>query len=253
VTEISLVILAAGMGSRYGGLKQIDPVGPHGELLIEYSIYDALSVGIEHIAFVIQQSQEETFRNILGTKIANRCRVSFVHQELTDLPAGFSCPPERQKPWGTGHAVLSCRHVVQGPFAVINADDFYGRPSYAALAAHLGRADGARPTYALVGFDVKKTVTEHGTVSRGICRVDVDGQLLGIDERTKVGMQDGSLVFWDEAGKSHSLPESSIASMNMWAFPPSFMNELAVKFVDFQSSLARLPFVCSQRRQRGWV
>jgi len=165
VTEISLVILAAGMGSRYGGLKQIDPVGPHGELLIEYSIVDALSVGIEHIAFVIQQSQEETFRNILGAKIANRCRVSFVHQELTDLPAGFSCPPERQKPWGTGHAVLSCRHVVQGPFAVINADDFYGRPSYAALAAHLGRADGARPTYALVGFDVKKTVTEHGTVS----------------------------------------------------------------------------------------
>lgn len=237
MTETSLVILAAGMGSRYGGLKQIDPVGPHGELLIEYSIYDALSVGIEHMAFVIQKSQEQTFRDVLGTKIVDRCHVSFVHQELTDLPTGVSCPSEREKPWGTGHAVLSCRHVVQGPFAVINADDFYGRQSYVALAEHLGRVDGGTtPTYALVGFALNKTITEHGTVSRGICRVDADGLLLGIDERTKVGRQGGSLVYWDETGTSHKLRESSVASMNMWAFPPSFMNELADRFANFQSS-----------------
>ena len=235
--DTSLVILAAGMGSRYGGLKQIDPVGPHGELLIEYSIYDALSVGIRHIAFVIQKDQEDTFRKLLGERLVNRCRVSLVHQELTDLPQEIAAPQDRKKPWGTGHAVLSCRHVVQGAFAVINADDFYGRASYAALAEHhLGQEGAASSTYTLVGFDLMETVTTHGTVSRGVCRVDAKGQLLGIDERTKVGLHEGSLVFWDEAGSQHSLPEASIASMNMWAFPQGFMSELNEKFYEFLKS-----------------
>ena len=234
--ETSLVILAAGMGSRYGGLKQIDPIGPNVELLIEYSIYDALSVGLRHIVFVIQQSQEESFRDMLGAKLANRCRVSFIHQELTDLPQGFALPRERVKPWGTGHAVLSSRHVVQGSFAVINVDDFYGRPSYAALAEHLGPEGATPPSYALVGFDLKKTITTHGTVSRGICRVDANGRLVGIDERTKVGLHEDVLVFWDEAGNPQNLPESSVASMNMWAFPQAFMSELADRFHELLKS-----------------
>lgn len=236
MTETSLVILAAGMGSRYGGLKQIDPVGPNGELLIEYSIYDALSAGIRHIVFVIQQSQEATFRDMLGEKLANRCRVSFVHQELTDIPVAAYMPTERRKPWGTGHAVLSCRHVVKGPFVVINADDFYGRPSYAALAEHLEDEGTTSLPYALVGFDLKKTLTTHGTVSRGICRIDANSQLLGIDERTKVGLHENAVVFWDEAGNWHNLPESPVASMNMWAFTQVFMGELAGKFVEFLKS-----------------
>ena len=238
MSEMSLVILAAGLGSRYGGLKQIDPVGPNGELLIEYSMYDALSVGIGHIVFVIQKSQEETFREVLGAKLKNRCRMSFAPQEMSDLPPGIACPPERRKPWGTGHAVLSGRHVVQGSFAVINADDFYGRESYTRLAKFIGDKSNSPNACALVGFDLKKTITAHGTVSRGVCRVDASGLLLGIDERTEVGLEANDLVFWDKDGISHNLPESSVASMNMWAFPQAFMSELANKFAQFLASTA---------------
>lgn len=241
MSEVSLVILAAGLGSRYGGLKQIDPVGPNGELLIEYSMYDALSVGIGHIVFVIQKTQEEAFREVLGAKLKNRCRISFAPQEMSDLPPGIAWPPERRKPWGTGHAVLSGRHVVQGPFAVINADDFYGRESYANLAKFLGDESNSLNTCALVGFDLKKTITALGTVSRGVCRVDASGLLLGIDERTKVGLQEDDLVFWDEDGIFHSLPESSVVSMNMWAFPQVFMSELADEFAEFLDSTATDP------------
>jgi hypothetical protein len=236
MSETSLVILAAGLGSRYGGLKQIDPIGPNGELLIEYSIYDALSVGIGHIVFVIQQSQEDAFREMLGTKLEGRCHVSFAYQELTDLPPGNALPPSRKRPWGTGHAVLSARHVVQGPFAVINADDFYGRKSYVSLAHFLEHESVLPNAYALVGFDLRKTITSHGTVSRGVCRVSSEGLLLGIDERIKVGLQDEALVFWDEDGASQRLPETSVASMNMWAFPKMFMSELGDKFGEFLDS-----------------
>ena len=234
--QTSLVILAAGLGSRYGGLKQIDPVGPNGELLIEYSIYDALSVGIGHIVFVIQKTQEDAFREILGEKLKNRCRVSFAPQELTDLPPGISLSPGRQKPWGTGHAVLSSRHVVQGSFVVINADDFYGWESYTRLAKFMGDESDSPNACALVGFDLKTTIAARGTVSRGVCRVDASGLLLGIDERTKVGLEADELVFWAKDGISHSLPESSVASMNMWAFPQRFMSELTDRFVEFLTS-----------------
>ncbi len=233
MAKISLIVLAAGMGSRYGGLKQIEPAGPHGELLIEYSIYDALSVGIRHVVFVIQKDQEGLFRDLLGEKLKGRCDVSFVHQELTDLPPRIDLPPERRKPWGTGHAVLSCRDVVRNSFAVINADDFYGRESYAQLAGYLGDACNSNDEVALVGFDLKKTTTGHGTVSRGVCRIDEDGLLVGIDERTKVGLIEGSLVYWDAEGTPHEVPGKSVASMNMWAFPSRFMRELVAKFAEF--------------------
>ncbi len=233
MVEISLIVLAAGMGSRYGGLKQIEPAGPNGELLIEYSIYDALSVGIHHVVFVIQKDQEDLFRDMLGEKLEDRCDVSFVHQELTDLPPGIDLPSERRKPWGTGHAVLSCRDAVRDSFAVINADDFYGRESYVQLAGYLGSARSSGDEVALVGFDLKKTITVNGTVSRGVCRVDDNGLLMGIDERTKVGLIEDSLVYLDAEGTPYELPAESIASMNMWAFPSSFMRELATKFSEF--------------------
>jgi len=233
MTELSLVVLAAGMGSRYGGLKQIEPVGANGELLIEYSIYDALAVGIRHIVFVIQRDQEDTFRDVLEEKLEDRCAVSFVHQEMADLPPGTALPPERRKPWGTGHAVLSCRNVVRGPFAVANADDFYGRNSYGQIARFLGSSSDSSDEVALVGFDLKKTLTTHGTVSRGVCSVDENGLLVRIDERTKVGLIGKSVVFWDADGTPHELPAESVASMNMWAFPNNFMRELAAKFSEF--------------------
>ncbi len=233
MTEISLIVLAAGMGSRYGGLKQIEPTGPNDELLIEYSLYDALSVGIRHVAFVIQKNQEGCFRDLLGEKLKDRCDISFVHQEMADLPPGIVLPPERRKPWGTGHAVLSCRDMVRGPFVVINAGDFYGRESYTQLAGYLDSACDSGDEVALVGFDLKKTVTVNGTVSRGVCTVDEDGLLMGIDERTEVGLIEDSLVYWDADGASHELPWKSIASMNMWAFPNEFMRQLASGFSEF--------------------
>jgi len=236
VADASLVILAAGLGSRYGGLKQIDPIGPNGEWLIEYSIYDALAVGIKHVIFVIQGIQEAAFQETLGNKLVGRCRVSFAHQAVADVPSGIGPLPKREKPWGTGHAVLSARRWVEGPFAVINADDFYGRESYAHLAQFLAHADRSPDAYAMVGFDLRKTLAAHGTVSRGVCRVGTDGLLIGIDERTKVGIWNDVPVFWDREGTLHKLPDISIVSMNMWAFPQVFMEELAVNFEQFLSS-----------------
>lgn len=233
MADFELIVLAAGMGSRYGGLKQIEPVGLDGELLIEYSIYDALSAGFGRVVFVIQKDQESSFRELLAGKLENRCEVSFVHQDLTDLPPGTDLPLERRKPWGTGHAVLSCRNVVRGPFAVINADDFYGRGSYEHLVRFLGSAGNSIDEIALVGFDLKKTLTTHGTVSRGVCSVNEDGFLVRIDERTQVRLQEDVPVFWDEDGVAHELPGGSVASMNMWAFPNDFMRELGEKFEEF--------------------
>lgn len=231
--EISLVILAAGMGSRYGGLKQIEPIGPNRELLIEYSIYDALATGIDHVVFVIQPDQESSFRDWMDDKLAGRCNVSYVHQQLTDLLPGNMPAPERQKPWGTGHAVLSCRDVIRGPFIVINADDFYGRDSYVQLAGFVDRARDSCNQYALVGFQLSKTLTTHGRVSRGVCSVDDNGLLVRIDERTKIGWQQDAPAYWDDDGNPHQLASGLIASMNMWAFPNDFMRKLSVKFSEF--------------------
>ncbi len=239
--ELSLVILAAGLGSRYGGLKQVDPIGPNGEFLIEYSIYDALAVGINHIIFVIQPDQQQAFQDAFSARLQHRCRTSFVYQRISDVPAELDVPAAREKPWGTGHAVLSARQKVSGPFGVINADDFYGRASYAQLAGFLRSESDECYGYAMVGFDLKKTLGPYGTVSRGVCKVSPEGELIGIDERTKVGMLDGKLTYWDEFGTCHGLADSSIASMNMWAFPQAFMVELEGAFKSF----LRRPFVDS--------
>ncbi|TFH11619.1 MAG: nucleotidyltransferase, partial [Candidatus Atribacteria bacterium] len=234
--EVTLVVLAAGMGSRYGGLKQIEPVGPHGELLVEYSVFDAISVGIHQVVFVIQRSQESVFREMLSGKMEGHCKVSFAYQELADLPSGMEVPLARTKPWGTGHALLSARDVVDGSFVVINADDFYGRESYGSVASFLKRPTHSGEEHALVGFSLRTTLTKHGSVSRGVCVLDERGYLAMIDERTKISHGEGSSIYWCDGNESHLLPGDAVVSMNMWAFSRSFMRDLAGQFMDFLQS-----------------
>jgi hypothetical protein len=231
--DMSLVVLAAGMGSRYGGLKQIEPVGPNGELLIEYSIYDAISAGIHDVVFVVQPEQEAAFRALLAGKLKGRCCVRYVHQKLDDVPNRMGDGVKRHKPWGTGHAVWSCRDALRGALLVINADDFYGRESYVRMMDFWSTRERSGAVCAMVAFDLEKTLTPHGKVSRGVCRVDDDGFLVRIDERTHIGLYEDSAAYWDEEGRHHLVPEASIASMNMWAFPNAFLRTLGVKLAQF--------------------
>ncbi len=233
----SLVILAAGMGSRYGGLKQIEPVGPNGEWLIEYSVYDALAVGFQRIVFVVQRDQKRAFQDLFKEKLSDRCRVEFAEQLIADVPLSPAIDRVgRTKPWGTGHAVLAARRCVTGAFAVINADDFYGRGSYAALTRFLTATADGSPACALVGFDLLQTLSATGPVSRGVCDVSDDGTLIRIVERTNVHRSNEGLVYTDLQGASHPLAVDAIASMNMWAFPMGFMQQLGDQFVRFLSS-----------------
>lgn len=235
MSKPTLVVLAAGIGSRYGGLKQIDPAGPNGELIIEYSVYDALNVGFEQVVFVINRAIEGAFRQRVGKTIEKQCPVLYILQELGDVPAGIQIPPDRQKPWGTAHATLACRNVVDSPFAVINADDFYGRSSYQALYNFLQNAqnrDGVYD-YCMVGFVLEKTLTEHGHVSRGICVVDQDGFLVEIRERTHVRRFDEVAKYTEDGRHWFEIPQGSTASMNIWGFTPDLFSKLETRFSDF--------------------
>ncbi len=232
----SLIVLAAGMGRRFGGAKQMESVGPNGELLLEYSLYDAVRVGFESVVFVIQEDHERDFRARLPDALFHRCQVSFAPQRLDDVPSSIVVPRARTKPWGTGHAVLSARHTVHGPFAVINADDFYGESSYAQLAEFMRGPCRREHWIGLVGFEVAKTLSEHGTVSRGICRQDAKGFLAEIVERARVGMDGTDCVYWDEDGEARTIPDDARASMNMWAFPEDFMASLERDFDHFVHS-----------------
>jgi hypothetical protein len=231
----TLVVMAAGIGSRYGGLKQTDSVGPNGEIIIDYSIYDALNAGFGRVVFVIQKDIEEAFRQRVGRTIEKRCETTYVFQKMEDVPEGFEVPPGRQKPWGTGHATLSCRNVVHSPFAVINADDFYGRSSYQTLCDYLRSAqdyDGVG-NYCMVGYMLKNTLTEHGHVARGVCMVNQDGFLVEIRERTRIE-QFGQIVKYTEDGETWvEIPGESVVSMNMWGFTPSLFPELEARFRHF--------------------
>jgi UTP-glucose-1-phosphate uridylyltransferase len=223
-----LVVLAAGIGSRYGGLKQIDPVGPHGELIVDYSVFDALRAGFGRVVFVISRSMERLFRERVGRAIERQCETTYVFQALEDAPAGFLVPPGRQKPWGTAHATLVCKNAVHTSFAVINADDFYGRSSFQNLQRYLQSAqdrDGVYD-YCMVGFALHKTLTEHGHVARGVCTVDPDGFLLEIRERTRI-QKFGEAAKYTEDGRNWIvIARGTTASMNMWGFTPSLFREL---------------------------
>jgi len=232
--RLVLVVLAAGIGSRYGGLKQLESVGPSGETLLEYSIFDALRAGFDHIVLVVRRETEEEFRQSLGTRLAVDVTVSYVFQEISDLPDGTGVPGQRLRPWGTGQAVLAAREVVEGPFIVINADDFYGRDAFRALAAFMTKDRSADPrTYALAGFDVGPTLSDAGPVSRGLCRADVTGRLEEIVEVLKLTRNGTGGTYTDKEGIDHLVAADDLVSMNMWGFTPSVFPELESGFRRF--------------------
>jgi UTP-glucose-1-phosphate uridylyltransferase len=232
--KTTLLILAAGMGSRYGGMKQVDPFGPSGETITDYSIYDALRAGFDRFVFVISPRMEEEFRTSYIKKFPSHLRVDYVTQSITDIPEGFSLPEERVKPWGTAHAVLMARDAIREPFAVINADDYYGRESYRIMHDFLVRTTGEVPgQYCMVGFELQKTVSEHGSVARGICQVNDQGFLQGMTERTKVYLNKGRIVFEEEDGSVHPLDPKDTVSMNLFGFTPDFFSQIEEIFADF--------------------
>ncbi len=234
-TSPTLIVMAAGLGSRYGGIKQIEPVGPHSATLLDYAVYDALRAGFGKVVFVVNQIIEAPFRERFGTTIERHCDVAYVIQRLTDLPSGFTLPPERQKPWGTGQAVLSCRGEVARPFAVINADDFYGRAAFETLSRYLAHAvdkDGFYD-YCMVGYVLENTITEHGHVSRGICTVDDDGFLVHIRERTHIERLDERIAYTEDGVTWIDIPAQATVSMNIWGFTSSLFGELECRFPIF--------------------
>ncbi len=238
-----LVIMAAGMGSRYGGLKQLDPVGNHGQLIIDYSIYDARRAGFETVVFVIKPEIEEDFKRCIGDRVSKSMDVRYVYQLKEDLPEGYTVPAERQKPWGTAHAALAARNVVDGPFAVINADDYYGPEAYQEIYRYLSaHEDRALYEYVMVGYLLKNTVSENGTVARGVCEETGDHYLSQITERTKIE-QGPPLRFTEDGGKTWTeLAEDTIVSLNMWGFTRSFLDEAWARLPAFlDKALAENP------------
>jgi len=229
----TLVVMAAGMGSRYGGLKQIDPMGPSGETILDYSVFDALRAGFGKVVFIIRPDFEEAFRTGVGSKFADRIAVDYAFQTLDKLPDGFSVPEGREKPWGTTHAILCVRDVVREPFAVINADDFYGRSSFAVLHDYLSSLPHDSNEYSMVGFTLKNTLSEHGTVTRGVCKTDAHGFLTEIEEMTKIGSGPSGVSNTKEDGTVSPLTGLEPVSMNMWGFSPHLFDQLGGLFEEF--------------------
>jgi len=238
----TLVVMAAGVGSRYGGLKQIDPVGPAGEIILDYSVYDAVRAGFGKVVFIIRRDIEQDFKSIIGSHFAGRINVEYVYQELADLPAGFKVPAERTKPWGTGHAVLCCKNAVREPFGVVNADDLYGAESYKILAAYLSKLAPADNTYAMVGFKISNTLSDYGHVTRGICELDGQNMLKTVVERFKIEKAAGDDArYQDEKEQWVPLRGDAIASMNMWGFTPTLFKFLEQKFPLFLKGAQNKP------------
>ena len=231
--KTSLVIMAAGIGSRFGkGIKQLEPVGPGGEIIMDYSIHDALEAGFDRVVFIIRRDLEEDFREIIGNRIEKICPVAYAFQEKENLPAGYTCPPDRTKPWGTGHAVLSCKGIVNEPFVVINADDYYGKEGFRLAHQFLVENEGKEDAFCMAGFMLKNTLSENGAVTRGICKVGEDGYLKKVVETGGlVHLGEGAGV--EKDGEVTPLDPDTIVSMNMWAFTPKYLEELETEFVTF--------------------
>ncbi len=235
MAKTTLVVMAAGIGSRYGGLKQVDPIGPNNELIIDYSIYDAMKAGFEKVVFVIKEDMKDLFRERIGERIERKMDTVYVYQNLSDLPGGFAVPEEREKPWGTAHAIWCCREVVNSPFAVINADDFYGASSFQVLYDFLksGKDDARVYQYCMVGFVLENTLTENGAVARGVCTVDSNSYLRGIHERTRVEKFGDAARYTDNGEDWFEIPKGSVVSMNIWGFTSSIFKEIAAGFPEF--------------------
>jgi choline kinase len=229
----TLFVLAAGMGSRYGGLKQLDGLGPNGETIMDYSIYDAIRGGFGKLVFVIRETFEKDFREKIIKKYEDHIPVELVFQDLNDLPAGFKCPEGREKPWGTNHAVLMGKNVINEPFAVINADDFYGKDSFAVLGKALTEMAGKTNDYCMIGYRVGNTLSESGSVARGVCATDKDGYLTTVVERTAIERIDGKVQFKDENGEMVAIGDNTPVSMNMWGFTPDYFKYSEDFFINF--------------------
>jgi dTDP-glucose pyrophosphorylase len=232
----ALIIMAAGIGSRYGGLKQVDPVGPYGEIVIDYSIYDALRAGFDKIVFLIRKEIEDVFHEKVGRVVEQRVETEYVLQDLCNLPPGFSVPPGRVKPWGTGHAVLCCKDSVDRPFGVINADDFYGPQAFTVLADYLRQARDPQSgpyDYSMVGYVLRNALSDHGSVARGVCTVTPDGYLESIHERTRIEKFGDKVKYTENGVNWADIPADSTVSMNTWGFTPSIFAELEEHFPTF--------------------
>lgn len=224
------------MGSRYGGLKQMDPMGPNGETVLDYSVFDAIRAGFKRVIFIIRKDFAESFQASVGARFAGKIEVAYAYQSLDDLPAGFTVPEGRTKPWGTTHAIRAARHLVDGPFAVINADDFYGRDSYQRAVTFLQQTsalDGIEH-YAMVGYELLKTLSDHGDVNRGICRSDERGFLASVEEVVKIQREKDGVIYGDYLnGERREVPADSLVSMNFWAFQASFIARIEEEFTQF--------------------
>ncbi len=242
-----LIIMAAGMGSRYGGLKQIDPVDEEGHIIMDFSIYDAVKAGFEKVIFIIKKENEQDFREKIGNRMEERIEVEYVYQDIENLPDGFAVPEGRVKPWGTAHAVLSCLPVVDSPFAVINADDYYGQQAFQMIYDFLSsHEDTDKFQYTMVGYLLKNTLTENGHVARGVCETDDNGKLTEITERVRIEKHEDGTAYTEDDGATWTfLPDETVVSMNMWGFTESMMPEIRDRFADFLTkNLTKNPLKC---------
>ena len=243
MNQPTLVILAAGMGSRYGGMKQIDGVGNHGEPIIEFSIYDARQAGFENVVLIIKREHEEAFKQALTNKLEGKINVRFAYQDMCNIPEGFTVPEGRVKPWGTTHALLACKGIVDGPFAIINADDFYGRDAYKVIYDFL-TSEVKDNQYAMVGYPCINTLTDNGTVTRGLCQEDENKCLASIVEIQKIAKKDGHAVYEDN-GEWKEISDNSLVSMNFWGFTPAIFKDMEEIFTKFlQEHLEENPLKC---------
>lgn len=242
-----LVVMAAGMGSRYGGLKQIDPIDEYGNIIMDFSIFDAIRAGFKKVVFIIKKENEENFRAAIGDRMARQLEVEYVFQDLNNLPEGYEVPEGRVKPWGTGHAIMSCIGTIDGPFAVINADDYYGsnafKMAYDFLSSH---EDDGTYRYMMTGYQLENTLTENGHVARGVCVTDEKGYLKKINERTHIEKRGAETAYTEDDGQTWNvIPEGSTVSMNMWGFSASILTELKARFCKFlDENLEKNPLKC---------
>ncbi len=242
-----LVVMAAGMGSRYGGLKQIDPVDEQGNIIMDFSVFDAKEAGFEKVIFIIKKAIEKEFKENVGRRMEQHVQAEYVYQELDKLPKGFLVPEGRVKPWGTGHAILCCRDAIQGPFAVINADDYYGKQAFQEMYRHLtAYEDQEKYQYAMVGYHLNNTMTEHGYVARGVCSIDGQGKLVEIHERTHIEKRGENGAYTEDGGATWTtLAGDTVVSMNLWGFTASILDELDKRFASFlQKTLPDNPLKC---------
>lgn len=256
--DLTLLVLAAGMGSRYGGLKQLDQVGPSGETIIDYSVYDAIEAGFNKVVFIIRRDIEKEMKELLFDKYSQKIKVEYVFQELDKVPEGVTVPKDRVKPWGTGHAVLMAKDVINEPFVVINADDFYGKSAFKVVADYMkSQENDLKGKNCMAGYLLKNTLSEHGTVSRGVCKVNEDNELVDITERTKIGWKDSKIIAEDN-GNELELNGDSFVSMNFWGFTPDVFPELESEFKKFIEENASnikseyyIPSIASHQMNKG--